>query len=82
VQCPILFTVICSAEAVDYNPSRIIVQFNQTDDRRCFYISIIDDFNHEDPETFEVALLPSAGVILADPYMATVTIIDDDSNRK
>ena len=49
---------------------------------RCFYINIIDDFNREVSETFEVVLLPSAGVILADPYVATVTIIDDDSNRK
>jgi len=50
--------------------------------KKCFYISIIDDFNHEDSETFEVVLLPNAGVILADPYVTTVTIIDDDSNRK
>ena len=49
---------------------------------RCFFINVIDDFNREHSEAFEVVLLSSAGVILAEPYVATVTIIDDDSNRK
>lgn len=58
------------------------VQFNQTADRRCFHITIIDDFKRESAEVFEVALLPNTGVTIVDPSIATVTIIDDDTNRK
>ena len=53
----LFITVNNSAGGVDYVPAPVSVQFNQTDDRRCFYITIIDDFNHETAETFEVALL-------------------------
>lgn len=67
---------------VDYVSSPVSVQFNQTDDRKCFHITIIDDFNRESTETFEVALLLSTGVTLVDPSLATVAIIDDDTNRK
>ena len=58
------------------------MQFGQTDKKRCFHITIIDDFNRESTETFEVALLPNAGVTIVDPSLATVSIIDDDTNRK
>ena len=63
-------------------PSPVSVQFNQTDDKRCFHITIIDDFKREITETFEVALLPNTGVTIIDPSVATVSIIDDDTNRK
>lgn len=66
----------------DFVPSPVSVQFNQTDDKRCFYITIVDDFNRESTETFEVELLLNTGVTLVDPFVATVTIIDDDTNRK
>jgi len=62
--------------------SPVSVQFNQTDDKRCFYITIVDDFNRENTETFEVELLQNTGITLVDPFVATVTIIDDDTNRK
>ena len=71
-----------SAGGVDYVSAPVSIQFNQTDDRRCFYITIIDDFNRETAETFEVALLANTGVTIVDPSLATVTIIDDDTNRK
>ena len=71
-----------SAGGVDYESAPVFVQFNQTDDRRCFHITIIDDFNRETAETFEVGLLANAGVTIVDPSLATVTIIDDDTNRK
>lgn len=58
------------------------VQFSQMDDRQCFQITIVDNFDREDIETFEVVLLPNTGVMLVDPYMAIVTIIDDDNNRR
>ena len=63
-------------------PSPVSVQFNQTDDKRCFHITIIDNFKREITETFEVALLPNTGVTIIDPSVATVSIIDDDTNRK
>ena len=68
--------------AIDYISSPVSVQFNQTDDKRCFHITIIDDFKREITETFEVVLLPNTGVTLIDPSVATVSIIDDDTNRK
>jgi len=60
----------------------VSVQFSQTDDRQCFQIAIVNDFDQENTETFEVILLPNTGVTLMDPYMATVTITDDENNRK
>ena len=72
----------CSAGLIDYNPLPVSVQFSQTDDRKCFQIAIINDFDREDIEAFEVALLPNTGVTLMNPYVATVTITDDDNNRK
>ena len=78
----LFITVNNCVGGVDYVSAPVSVQFNQTDDRRCFYITIIDDFNRESVETFEVALVPNAGVTIVDPSLATVTIIDDDANRK
>ena len=63
-------------------PSPVSVQFNQTDDKKCFHITIIDDFKREITETFEVVLLPNTGITIIDPSVATVSIIDDDTNRK
>jgi len=73
--------VCCILGRFDYNPLPVSVQFSQTDDKQCFQITIVDDFDHEDIETFEVILLPNTGVTLIDPYMVIVTIIDDDNNR-
>ena len=68
--------------AIDYVSTSVVVQFNQTDNKRCFHITIIDDFKLEITETFEVTLVPSTGVTIVEPSVATVSIIDDDTNRK
>ena len=78
----LFITVNNCVGGVDYVSAPVSVQFNQTDDRRCFYITIIDDFHRETAETFEVALLANTGVTIVDPSLATVTIIDDDTSRK
>ena len=77
-----MMTNCCFLGRIDYNPLPVSIQFSQTDDRRCFQITIVDDFDRENIETFEVILLPNTGVTLVDPYVAFVTITDDDNNRK
>jgi len=77
-----MMTNCCFLGWVDYNPLPVSVQFSQTDDRQCFQFTIVDDLDRENIETVEVVLLPNAGVTLVDPYMAIVTITDDDNNRK
>ena len=56
--------------------------FEAGDERACFDIEIVDDRRLEQEfETFNVTLMPSAGLsnIVFNPYILEVGIFDDDS---
>jgi hypothetical protein len=75
-------TVADSAEPqldyVDFN--RRLVQFAAGEATRTIFIPIVSDTTAESDESFQVALSrPGGDMILAEPFTATVTIIDDDT---
>lgn len=75
-------TVADSAEPqldyVDFN--RRLVQFAAGEATQTIFIPIVSDTTAESDERFQVALSRPAGdMILAEPFTATVTIIDDDT---
>ena len=75
-------TVADSAEPqLDYvGFDRRLVQFAAGEATQTIFIPIVSDTAAESDESFQVALSRPAGdMILAEPFTATVTIIDDDT---
>jgi hypothetical protein len=63
----------------DYNPLSFLVVFNPGESSKTFSLEIFDDVQTESAETVVLKLNnPSAGVTLAAPSTATLTITDDD----
>ena len=70
-------------DGADYNGREFPVSFSAGSTKESFSVSIIDDVIFETDKTFFLTLeIPQPaqdiGVMRGDPYMATVTIINDE----
>lgn len=65
--------------------NRLLAEFNQTHRRHCFDVAINDDTIPEHNEYFGVVLQKAYGEhqpqVWIDPNMATVRIVDDDTDK-
>ncbi len=64
----------------DYTDTSGLLTFNETGQIECFDIPVIDNSILEDEEVFFVMLLqsPDEQIVLTDPRIVAVTVIDDD----
>jgi hypothetical protein len=70
---------LCHAELSDYIPTSRQLTFNATSTTECVKIGIVDDFDLEDTESFNVTLSTSDDDVTITTPMAAVTILDNDA---
>ena len=62
----------------DYDPSSVTVRFEPNQSISCVLIDITNDDIPENPEEFELVIVPPDGIIVTNGGTTTVTINDED----
>lgn len=73
-----IIEVLFSSAMEDFTPIMRQLVFDSNDTKLCIRVAIVDDFNLESPETFDVILSTLDSDVTISSSVGVVTILDND----